>query len=596
LSSGAYVEYNVSGYEYVKFLGIKVRNSSLSNGYAFGHYSAGEWVDDFHSAYTIDSSLSANSVQSEYYLRIPNGATHFRTNCTTGAFSIDDFYCYLEVRESFEKLVSIPKDNKVPVTLIMGKLYNGVIATGYNSVDSFQSNLQNRMILPYFIRFDKNDEIVSIDGINNGETLEVFAYDKGLNYLGVYNNQEDVAYIRLMVTNSSVYTHKNKLLELTISSNHTVSYAKEPLKTVNGEIKPRFFAYEIDNTINPADVSETLSYVGPGQRDWNHGYLYFSKNYSPIGKPSKFALFLHGSDGYTFTETSVTPYEEQIKFLTENGYCVADCYAFGGRYYAGSNATNMNWAIPQYIQAITSLYKRIVEGFNVEREVYVFSKSAGGLLATLLATKSPFPIRCIGMLAPTVENVAQMLGTSKNGNNLLLSVVGCENPNVSAFLGSSYNDMTPAADGDKNYVLANLGKIMKYDPFFAGCSGLTDAKYYNFANEILSTGRNTENLAQNSSLVDMVGGFAKTTKVPIKIWIAKDDEAVAFVMCQWMKEMIDRAGGVCYLREFPQNCGGHHAVDNSPLAPQTSFVTNLGVSYNNIVVAYAELVDWFNLW
>lgn len=52
---------------------------------------------------------------------------------------------------------------------------------------------------------------------------------------------------------------------------------------------------------------------------------------------------------------------------------------------------------------------------------------------------------------------------------------------------------------------------------------------------------------------------------------------------------------ICFLREIPDGYGGHHAVDNSYLAPKINYTTKYGGNVE-IPIAYAEMVEWFNQW
>ena len=117
-----------------------------------------------------------------------------------------------------------------------------------------------------------------------------------------------------------------------------------------------------------------------------------------------------------------------------------------------------------------------------------------------------------------------------------------------------------------------------------------------FITQMLDTGNISTNMEANATLVAFVAASTRLISCPVKIWHAIDDDAVPIATSNWFRQMVRNGGGECYVREFPADCGKHHAVDNAASAPTTNYITPLGDAVNGIAVAYAELVDWFNRW
>jgi hypothetical protein len=133
-------------------------------------------------------------------------------------------------------------------------------------------------------------------------------------------------------------------------------------------------------------------------------------------------------------------------------------------------------------------------------------------------------------------------------------------------------------------------KTSAYSPMLHNTVGLDSEAFYRLALSLPLM-----QLEDSDELTSLVSKAAKVQPFPYKIWHAVDDDAVPIGEVRMYKMMVDNGGGLCYLREFPSGCGGHHAVDDDAKAPTTMYKCSDGDEMN-IPVAYAELVDWFNQW
>ena len=81
---------------------------------------------------------------------------------------------------------------------------------------------------------------------------------------------------------------------------------------------------------------------------------------------------------------------------------------------------------------------------------------------------------------------------------------------------------------------------------------------------------------------------------PTKIICAVDDNAVSYGLCEAYVQSIKNCGGLAEMRALPANTGKHHAVDNADAALKVSSITTkCGVTYSNVPLAYAEMVQYF---
>ena len=104
--SSSYAEFELSGSDRVRFLGIKVRTKGFSSGYAFGYYEEGVWKTVRSYGWDTNTDMQAN-VLKEYLVEAPAEATHFRTTCEAASSLLtpSNFYCFKQTGKSLDKKV-----------------------------------------------------------------------------------------------------------------------------------------------------------------------------------------------------------------------------------------------------------------------------------------------------------------------------------------------------------------------------------------------------------------------------------------------------------------------------------------------------------
>lgn len=416
------------------------------------------------------------------------------------------------------------------------------------------------------------------------ESLNVHCYSNPTTYLGktssedLFKLKEGTNLVKFEIFKTINYT-KNRALKVRLK------YHANHLEFIKNDIieKPteKYISYEIELPTITDEVSEDLSYHGNNsERVYNNGFLILPPNYTVSGEPVPLVIFCHGTEGYTFGEQSIISYGEYLRFIAYNGYAVADCSAVSSKY---KNEYDGNGPTPLGISCYTSLYKYIANNYNIKTDgVYVFGKSSGGILTILLSQLQPFHVKVAAGLAPTTDIFANMKICLARSTNFWVKQLG---------LNREFSDYISSSE-DKQYILDNVDKFVGYNPLWLNTVGL---EHKNTASEIINTSLTTEALEGNELLVNSINEAHKTTFCPLKIWHAIDDVNVPIATSRFYQNMVKKAGGICYIREFPANCGQHHAVDNAVNAPKVKYKTKYYTEIE-IPVAYAELVDWFNGW
>lgn len=446
---------------------------------------------------------------------------------------------------------------------------------------------------PRYLRFNKAADAITSVTLLNGETLYTYCYSREgvfLSRIAGYDKEKmpnGTNFIKFMVTSTVAYT-SGRILKVSLeysSPNLAFSYnvgKKDLLET-------SFYTYEAKTPPKGKDnTSATSTYSDNNIRRCDNGYIILPPNYTPDGEPVPLVMYIHGTSGFYWKNTEVQNYQKYLQFVAENGYAVADCYLMTDLYKTDNIGEGYGICTDAKCTPIAAcnyanFYNFLMRNFNLKTTgCYVFGKSAGGLMATMLGYLQLFPVRAVGNLAPSLTAFgADARYLHQAWINWQLDQFGCENPNVSRSLTGA---------NDKQYVLDNVDKLIGWDPMVY-CSNI---KLKDMLTKMYAVS-DIHNYEDDAELVALMESGVKYQPFPMKIWQAVDDEAVPIWTSRIYKKMVQNGNGICYLREFPAGTGKHHAVDNSSSAPQTSYTTKYAGKVT-ICQAYAELVDWFNRW
>lgn len=538
------------------------------------------------------SRATINSGESSIFT-IPDTCTYLYIyyGGTDGAFLPESLSIWPQpiIQELYNQGIESPSVRTLTIPMELGNL---MASTGELNF-SYSNEKQNlaRLRSPLFIGISSSDQINSIQ-LGEGEGYYIFCYDSDFAFLGYVTDTNIIpgtAWVKFVLTSTNNFSC-TKDLSVTVTKYGEVKYAKNAFTP---ETLLRY-SFEVKRPFLPQTNSES-NYAGNPERIWDNGVMYLPYNYSRDGKPCPLILWCHGTGGLDFT--GGLTYTDYLQFLAKNGYAVIDCSGITS--YYGTDIYNAkvtglydSKSNPLLYSCISSMYEWVTKNFNVEREVHILSKSAGGLASMYLAYNGPFKVKSMALLAPALLMAGQSFRvTGKVPLDFWLGQLGYDSPDITY----------PLSPTDRSYVLANYTNLIGYDAFFSG----TDIDYQAtlsrmYGIEESATGSTTsERLANayaaDSQLMAIFDGAKKNLPVPTKIWIAQDDGTVPYMWAQKLVGMAQRGGYHCFLRTMPNGTGGHHSVDSAASALHANYTCDNG-EVVDIPVAYAEACDWFKQW
>ena len=520
----------------------------------------------------IEPYLS-NYANKAFYIRIPDG-------CKYAAIGM----CSSVMAELTDVNSVVTKS----VASQGGKVYyvNGYIVVGETKADFF-----NGIGTINLIKFNAvTDSIVSIEK-ETSENVMIAFYDKNRNYIGytydyttLANIPLDTEYIKVYKESQSVYTATDDIV-ITLS----ISHEWEEIKNDAPKNELVYFGFDVKlNNINE-EPSVINQYNGDNnERHFDNGYIYLPKSYTPTGKPTRLIIFVHGTGQHPWA-TKVPPsgeynmYDSLFKFLTYNGYAVADCCGITEKYAFSISGLQNYKGAPIGMTCNLAMYDFLMKNYNLcDDGCFIFGKSVGGICSLQLAYSQAIPVIAVGEMTPEVSMLsADMRYTENPSLEFELSQFGF------TYTGWHVNEFT---SDEKQLLLDNIERFIGYDPI----SISNDVDYHLLTEKMFQYG--FRNVGQ-TDVWNIVNGAHMKQPFPLKIWESADDTATPYVYCQMYQKMARNGGSICYLRTMPNNTGGrdnHFCVDSS-YAIQTNYATSENGSVTT-TVAFAELVDWFNRW
>lgn len=205
----------------------------------------------------------------------------------------------------------------------------------------------------------------------------------------------------------------------------------------------------------------------------NTAYLRLPESYKQYGNPTKLCLLVHGaslgissdgSSGWTNDEL----YNNVVNALLDAGYAVIDSNGYDDSVSNGHD----HWGCPQALAGYHKAWDYFTTKYNLEREVYVYGFSMGGLTSLNLATERTIPIKCMMIGSPVISLYDQCVsGTATSVNPTFLAAYGITAYSEDAVGGyDRYLDIVNV--GSDGYVFNNL------PPLFIGY-GSTDVNISN---------------------------------------------------------------------------------------------------------------------
>lgn len=318
-----------------------------------------------------------------------------------------------------------------------------------------------------------------------------------------------------------------------------------------------------DDAVDDVDIESHTGY----------GLLGLAYDYRPYGKPSKLAIFFHGSGGYTNHNSTdfQSDMEPYIDFMRMSGYTVLAPYAW-------DETTNYHaFASPYSIANFGRAVKYVIDNYNVESDgVYIWGRSAGGSAVLTFAYNSGIKVKAIALHHALIGAIKWEHATSANstpsGNDMVKKYIFDDDANY---------------EWTEEYLTANFYKLAPFENMF---NGLIDPNV-SITDKV--------NFLLNDFNVDTWKSYVRNLPFPCKIWAAADDSNVPYNNLLIFHQQVINGGGNCEFRQLPSDytdsevieANHHHVADTH--GPRSTVTTKLGYEVT-ISNAYIETVEWFD--
>lgn len=438
------------------------------------------------------------------------------------------------------------------------------IPVGHNIIGTFKENSTQQFVMRVF---DKDKSFMGIAFVDaNGTWSTRSSWNTGVpcDIDGVKSVYPTAKYIRFVFAKSDT--------ELVIlPSEVEMIFTYPTLGSLNGITLDEVYGHTTKKQYQENNIR--LSYTIDDEGHYTKGYLKLPPNYSPTGAPVPLIVFSPASNCFTGIdkEMVVDYYEGYYNYLRDCGYAIFSCYGWGNVYTQSACGT---FGTPTNNKCWQKGIKYVCEQYNIDAEnVFVTTKSLGGIQALALCYQNEVKIKACGLLAPELDTLAQF-HTARPTRMLVATDLGFTGDWQSVLdVENDAYDRTAAA----NYLRTQADILASANPMYKSLLLPTETKL---------------TCSFNRNGFDM--SAFRLSSVPIKIWIASDDTAVSYPQAQYLIATLRNAGCDGELRTMPAGTGQHGAVDRGENALQTTDVTTrLGIHYDAIPTAYYELEQYF---
>lgn len=441
------------------------------------------------------------------------------------------------------------------------------------------------------------DSIISADTINN-----IVLRDNSYPTRGVVDKYG----IELSVYNAGVQSSDVRDFDFKLKR-HTLSEIAEREISVSSDVYPverkhdYFPSYPfLDGESGTNDKNFVFPFDWKGKHYLSKIILKLPPNYSADGEKVPVVAFRRGSFSFEGASSSnptgmnavvafgedgrEANYEPVAGYIKNEGFAIFDFHPNGSRWngYDG-------YGTPLNLHVLKCAYEWLEDVFNISHEQRFFmSKSNGGMISSVIPFHPELGIKAVAQLAPNCDTPKTMY---RQSSNIAKAVAALQDMGFSAQEASDImTDVFDPSNTDdemkkqafKPYILANMSKFAGYLQQYDGNITPTDiSTIYD-----LSTAADSEHDT----------GWANVKRkcdVRVKTWCAGDDANVSYDICRHYIQTLQSGGSYAVLRTMPNDTGKHHSVDTSQLAPKSSGVTRLGISYTDVADAVIEVVQWF---
>ena len=409
--------------------------------------------------------------------------------------------------------------------------------------------------------------------------MYIFQYDSDKNFISSEGRKTDSNSLRIFNENTK---YIKILLEDYVSGDVDVK-----IQTVDGNIHYSLnerkgydtiaFAYQVHPNYRTSDKYE----IG---KAFTSGLLRLPPNYNEYGKKVPLIYFAHGSGDYT-NRSDVefsSYYMDYIKYLQDEGYAIFDCFGWTSKDIANSGSSTMG--SPTNIACVRQGIEWVCENYNIDiNSLYVTGKSLGGINSIAMCFENGLNVKAVAPLAPEIDPVMVGGGYSINTRKSYANDLSFSDDIGNVLNEEGANTINNFSSDFKNYFIQNADRIIGFNPFWRNVIGIDANQYVTWLTE-----------GNKTALYNNIESKSRVCKVPVKIFVAIDDNAVDWAESNAFIKSIKNSGGIAEIRTMPENTGKHHAVDTDPNALKVeSIVTKCGITHTNVPLAYAEMVQFF---
>ena len=362
------------------------------------------------------------------------------------------------------------------------------------------------------------------------------------------------------------------------------------------------------NIINSSD-GRTLAFTYQTGDSITSGRLMLPPNYDIGGKNVPLIVFAHGSGGmvswdsklgqYGLNDPPDGDYYDYLKYLTDEGFAVFDCYPWTKQVYVPIQ-TYSPYLMPLHITSYLDGIKYVCSRFNVDIDrVSVLCKSQGGHFGQWAYMQNIFNFKAVCLFAPAtgIINTSFYMRNARKAITLYTDF-DCTEEELDAWIETNSGRSTNALV--QSFNAKNKAILLSFCPMTQGITNSDLTTLYNGSVSAIDTvpqwlvdilGPMPAGASNNYSL-STHNEFVKNSTVPCKFWAALDDEEAPAYTTYAVYTWLTNGGSDASFRILPTGTGGHHATDNSPLALTQSGTTTLGISYTDMPLAYVEAVEF----
>ena len=512
-----------------------------------GHLSGGEYDQLFALGYSF-TVIKRNNVKS------PNEVKQYRKPFNNNVYNGIVINGVIDLNSNRYKIsfVNIPKDAKT-LTYSIIKPENWDVKVKKDA---------NYSSLAYF--YDASGNFIEYNTLDGYFTKNTVSYNipKGAMYFVYYVGiiEDDVKYYPIQFafnqfTEFELVNENGAIIDI---PNIVRKYVKNEVQNVlpnELNYKPytsELIRFKVEVNCSPLLQGDNVLSAEDGNNigyDW--GILRLPSNYTPNGKPVPLIISCHGATGH-ITETEgaidINGYKGQ---LVRMGFAVMDMNGLP-ELYAPRVYDELHYGCPITIQCYIKGYEWVIKNYNIKRDgCFVEGASMGGMASVQIAACKQIPVLAYAGFCPAIDTFKQPYcnpwDTPNRARKEIALLFNFDNIDSVTFTSSKI-----PSTAEVQLFKDNIDKVLGYYPIFRH---LVSGDVKSIFDVIPST---SDSL--NESEQAIYDKFTCNFPVPVKIWHNWDDTTVRLRYSKYLCEMIKRAGGISYLREFPS--GGHNAWDN----------------------------------